>query len=98
MSSKLEVEKFDGTNNYGVLQGKVSNLLVMQDLDASLEEEMSEDMTDAEWRKLNRQACGIIRSYLGKDHKYSFMKVTIAKELWDKHEAKYMQVWKINSI
>ena len=46
-------------------------------------------MTDAKRTKLNRQACGIIRSYLGKDQKYPFMKVTIAKELWDKLEAKY---------
>ena len=63
----------------------------MQDLDASLQGEMPEDMTDAEWTKLNRQACGIIRFCLGKDQKYSFMKVTMAKELWDKLEAKYMK-------
>ena len=63
----------------------------MQDLDASLQEEMPEDMTDAEWMKLNRQACGIIRSCLGKDQKYSFMKVTMTKELWDKLEPKYMK-------
>ena len=71
-------------------EGKVSDLLAMQDFDASLEEEMREDMTDAKWRKLNRQACEIIRSYLGKDQKYPFIKVTMAKELSDKLEAKYM--------
>ena len=52
---------------------------------------MPEDMTEAEWTKLNRQGCGIIRSCLGKDQKYPFMKVTMAKELWDKLEAKYMK-------
>ena len=36
LSYNLEVEKFDGTNNFSVWQGEVSNLLVMQDLDASL--------------------------------------------------------------
>ena len=89
LSSNLEVEKFDGTNNFGVWRGEVSDLLDMQDLDVSLQEEMLEDMPDAEWRKLNRQACGIIRSCLGKDQKYPFMKVTMAKELWDKLEVKY---------
>ena len=91
LSSNLEVEKFDGTNNFGVLRGEVSDLLVIQDLDASLQEEILEDMTDAEWTKLNRQTCGIIRSCLGKDQKYPFMKVTMTKELWDKLEAKYMK-------
>ena len=91
MSSNFKVEKFDGTNNFGVWRGEVSDLLVMQDLDASLQEKMHEDMTDAEWTKLNQQACRIIQSCLGKDQKYSFMKMTMAKELWDKLEAKYMQ-------
>ena len=48
LSSNLEVEKFDGTNKFGVWRGEVSDLLVMQDLDASLQEEMPENMTDAE--------------------------------------------------
>ena len=67
LNSNLEVEKFDGTNNFSVWQGEVSDLLAMQELDASLEEEMPEDMIDVEWKKLNRQACGIIRSCLGKN-------------------------------
>ena len=48
MSSNLEVEKFDGINNFGVWQGEVIDLLAMQDLDASLVVEMPENMTDAE--------------------------------------------------
>ena len=69
-SSNVKVEKFDGTNNFGVWRGEVSDLLVIQDLDVSFQEEMPEDMTEAKWTKLNRQACGIIRSCLGKDQKY----------------------------
>ena len=91
LSSNLEVEKFDGTNNFGVWRGEVSDLMIMQDLDASLQEVMPEDMTEAEWTKLNWKACGIIRSCLGKDQKYPFMKVTTAKELWDKLKVKYMK-------
>ena len=49
LSSNLEVEKFDGTNNFGVWRCEISDLLVMQDLDASLQKEMPEDMIDAEW-------------------------------------------------
>ncbi|CAN1285750.1 Retrovirus-related Pol polyprotein from transposon TNT 1-94, partial [Linum perenne] len=89
-SSHLEVEKFDGTNNFGVWQGEVLDLLAMQDLDLTLDEKL-EELSETEWAKLNRQACGTIRSCLGKDQKYPFMKITMAKELWDKLEAKYMQ-------
>ena len=60
LSSNPEVGKFNGTNNFGIWQSKVSDLLVMQDRDVSLEETMPEDMTNAEGRKFNRQACEII--------------------------------------
>ena len=48
LSSNLEVEKFDGINNFCVWQGEVTDLLAMQDLPASFVEEMPENMTDAE--------------------------------------------------
>ena len=59
LSSNLEVEKFNGTNNFGVWQGEVSDLLVMQDLDASLQEVMPQDMTEMDEIK-----SAILRNYL----------------------------------
>ncbi|CAN1279791.1 hypothetical protein LINPERPRIM_LOCUS17168, partial [Linum perenne] len=56
LSSHLEVEKFDGTNNFGVWQGEVLDLLAMQDLDLTLDEKL-EELSEIEWTKLNRQAC-----------------------------------------
>ena len=47
LSYNLEVEKFDGTNNFGVWPGEIRDLLAMQDLGVSLEV-MLEDMIDAE--------------------------------------------------
>ena len=49
-------KKFDGTNNFGVWRGEVSNLLVIQDLDASLQGVMPEAEAEAEWTKSNQQA------------------------------------------
>ena len=88
-NAKFEVEKFDGTNNFGMWQCEVLDVLIQQDLDITLEEK-PDDMSDKDWAKLNRQACGTIRLCLAKDQKYFVMKETSAKELWDKLENKYM--------
>lgn len=47
-------------------------------------------MTEKDWDKLNRQACGTIRLCLEKDQKYFVMKETKAKELWKKLDDKFM--------
>ncbi|PSS08126.1 Endonuclease [Actinidia chinensis var. chinensis] len=88
-NAKFEVEKFDGTNNFGMWQCEVLDVLIQQDLDITLEAK-PEDMSEKDWAKLNRQACGTIRLCLAKDQKYFVMKETSAKELWDKLENKYM--------
>ena len=88
-NAKFEVEKFDGTNNFGMWQCEVLDVLIQQDLDITLEAK-PDDMSEKDWAKLNRQACGTIRLCLAKDQKYFVMKETSAKELWDKLENKYM--------
>jgi len=85
----VDVEKFDGKNNFGMWQCKVKDVLAQQEFDATLEAKPGE-MSEADWRKLNRQACGTIRLYLVKDQKYFFMKETMARELWNKLKDKYM--------
>ncbi|GFZ19218.1 hypothetical protein Acr_27g0009570 [Actinidia rufa] len=88
-NAKFEVEKFDGTNNFGMWQCEVLDVLIQQDLDITLEAK-PDDISEKDWAKLNRQACGTIRLCLAKDQKYFVMKETSAKELWDKLENKYM--------
>ena len=88
-NAKFEVEKFDGTNNFGMWQCEVLDVLVQQDLDITLEDK-PKDMDEKEWSKINRQACGTIRLCLVKDQKYFVMKETLAKDLWKKLEDKYM--------
>ena len=86
---KFEVEKFDGTNNFGMWQCEVMDVLIQQELDIALEDKPA-DMDDKEWKKLSRQACGTIRLCLAKDQKYSVMRETDAKTLWQTLEHKYM--------
>jgi hypothetical protein len=88
-NAKFDVEKFDGRNNFGMWQCEVMDVLAQQELDVTLEDK-PEEMSEADWKKLNRQACGTIRLCLAKDQKYFVMKETMAKELWNKLEDKYM--------
>ena len=88
-NAKFEVEKFNGTNNFGMWQCEMMDVLCQQELDIALDDK-PEDMSDAEWAKINRWACGSIRLCLAKDQKFFVMKETSAKELWKKLEDQYM--------
>ncbi|KAL0016102.1 hypothetical protein SO802_003171 [Lithocarpus litseifolius] len=41
-NAKFEVEKFDGTNNFGMWQCKVMDVLVQQELDIALKDKPEE--------------------------------------------------------
>lgn len=88
-SAKFEVEKFNGTNNFGMWQCEVKDVLIQQDLDLVLEDKPA-NMEQKVWDRLNLQACGTIRLFLAKDQKYSVMKETKAKVLWKLLEDKFM--------
>ncbi|KAM5552956.1 hypothetical protein ABKV19_025277 [Rosa sericea] len=88
-NAKFEVEKFDGTNNFGMWQCEMMDVLCQQELDIALEDK-PEDMNEKEWKQINKWACGSIRLCLAKDMKFFIMKETSAKELWKKLEDQYM--------
>ena len=96
-NAKFEVEKFDGTNNIGMWQCEVMNVLVQQELDITLEDK-PEGMSNKDWEKINRQACGTIRLCLARNQKYFVMREMNAKELWKKLEDKYMTKRVENSL
>lgn len=79
-NAKFEVEKFDDTNNFGIQQCEVLEILCQQELELALEEKLNK-MDNKEWIKINRQACGTIHLYLAKDHKYFVIKETSVKKL-----------------
>ena len=47
-NAKFEVEKFHGTNNFGMWQCEVMDVLVQQELDITLEDK-PERMSDKDW-------------------------------------------------
>ncbi|BBH01937.1 hypothetical protein Prudu_012349, partial [Prunus dulcis] len=88
-STRLEVDKFNGSNNFGMWQCEVMDVLYQQELDMVLEDK-PEDIDDKQWTRINLHACATIRSFLDKELKYPYMKETSAKKLWMKLEEKYM--------
>ncbi|KAG2663573.1 hypothetical protein I3760_16G037700 [Carya illinoinensis] len=89
-NAKFEVEKFDGTNNFGMWQCEVMDVLIQQELDIALGGK-PDDMTDQGWKKLNTQDCSTIRLCLTKEQKYFVMRETDARVLWQKLEDKFMK-------
>ena len=45
-NTKFDVEKFDGTNNFGMWQSEVQDVLFQQELDAALEENRPEGVDE----------------------------------------------------
>ena len=88
-STKFDVEKFDGTNNFGMWQCEVQDVLFQQELDVALEESRPEDVDEKDWARINRLACGTIRLCLSKELKYPFMRETSASKLWKEMEDKF---------
>ena len=48
-NSKFDVEKFDGTNNFGMWQCEVQDILFQKELDVALEENRPEDVDEKDW-------------------------------------------------
>ena len=80
-NTKFDVEKFDGTNNFGMWQCEVQDVLFQQELDTALEENKPEDVDEKDWTRINRLACGTIQLCLSKELKYLFMRETSASKL-----------------
>ena len=60
-NTTFDVEKFDGTNNFGMWQCEVQDVLFQQELDIALEESRPEDVDEKDWTRINRLACGTIQ-------------------------------------
>ena len=55
---KVDVEKFDGRNNFGLWQSDMKDPLYMLDLDLVLKETKLDDTHERDWERLNIKTCG----------------------------------------
>jgi len=62
---KIDVVKFDGTNNFGMWRCEVMDTLTTSNLEDTLRlKEKPEETSEKDWDKMNRMVCGLIRSCL----------------------------------
>ena len=54
-NTKFDVEKFDGTNNFGMWKCEVQDILFQQELDVALEESRPEDVDEKDWIRISKQ-------------------------------------------
>ena len=65
--------------------------LTASNLEESLRlEEKSEETSEKDWDKMNRMACGVIRSYLTQDIKYHLLYETSTRKIWEILEKNYL--------
>jgi len=53
-------------------------------------EEKPEETSEKDWDKINRTACGVIKSCLTQDIKYHVITETSARKIWEILESKYL--------
>jgi len=88
---KIDVVKFNGTNNFGIWRCKVMDALTASNLEDALHlEEKPEETSKKDWDKMNRIACGVISSCLTQDIKYHVIYETSARQIWEILERKYL--------
>ncbi|XP_051152851.1 retrovirus-related Pol polyprotein from transposon TNT 1-94 isoform X3 [Andrographis paniculata] len=90
-NAKFDLKKFDSTNNFGMWQCELLDILFQQELDEALADNKPEDVDDKDWTRINRLTCGTIRLCLSKEQKYPFMRETMVHKLWNELEDKFMK-------
>jgi len=83
--------EFDGKNNFGMLRCEVMDALTASNLEDTLRlEKKRTSTTEADWDKMNRMTCDLIRSCLTQDIKYHVLHETSTRQLWEILEKKYL--------
>ena len=90
-NAKVDVEKFDGRNNFGLWKSDMKDALYMLDLDQVLKGTKPDDSSESEWERINIKTCGLIRSCLAKEQRYTFLQETSVYSLWKALENKYIK-------
>jgi len=88
---KIDMVKFNGKNSFGMWRCEVMDALTTSNLEDALRLEKKFDYTsEKDWDKMNRTACGLIRSFLTQDIKYHVLHETSIRQLWEILKKKYL--------
>jgi len=81
--TKINVVKFNDTNNFEMWRCEVMDALTASNLEGSLRlEEKPEEISEKDWNKMNQTAYGVIGSYLTQDIKYQILYEIYARKIW----------------
>lgn len=88
---KLMIKPFNGKNNFMLWQRKMKNVLILQDLDDTILgiEKKPTDMTDEDWKKMDKKAKSSIELHLADNVMLNVGEDMNAKETWEKLEKIY---------
>ena len=90
-NTKISVVKYDGKVNFGLWMSDVQDALNAQNLEETIMvHERPSKYEEAVWEKMNRNACGVIRSCLEQELKYDVIGVTSAMKMWEILNNKYL--------
>ena len=71
---RIDVVKFNSKNNFCMWRCEVMDALMASNFEDTLRlEKKSASTTEEDWDKMNRSACGLIRSYMAQDIKYQVL-------------------------
>ena len=80
--TKIDVVKFDSTNNFRMWRCEVMDALTATNIKDSLYlEEKLEETLEKDWDQMNWMACGVIKSYLTQDIKYHVLYEIFARNM-----------------
>lgn len=88
--TKFDVERFNGTENFGLWQRRVKDLLVQQGMLKALEKTKPQGLEDQVWLDLQTKAAALIQLCLADDVMYYVMDLSSPVEVWRKLEGRYM--------
>jgi len=89
--SRFDVEKFNGSQNFGIWQRKIMALLVHQGLHKAISKEgKPEDMKKCDWDELDLKASSTILLCLADEVINNVAEAKTASEMWEKLEILYM--------
>ena len=91
---KIDVEKFDGTNNFGMWRCEVMDALMTSNLEDTLQlKEKLKETSEKDWDKMS----GLIRSCFTQDIKYHVLYETSAINMWEILEKKYLTEYRVST-
>lgn len=99
-STRFEIEKFNGKNNFDIWKVKMHDLLVQQGVEKALlgKSKQPYTMTDEEWSDIDNRALSGIRLCSANDVLFNIVSEKTATGLWTKLEKLYMMKSLTNMI